>query len=222
MFNKRFFITIVVLSYFLQGNFVYAKFDPKCQDKLTKCQERLSNLEPDVPKDLPNPPFNEGPKFQNVKTSGVMLKDGKNLKYQILLYDPKWERPSYRAYWHSTFWRWSYVPTRVHFAKHRLFVSPTNAAALYDFYPNVGIVDEMKNVKLPNNNILNYMLVVVMNTDISSIKFLDRQVSIIGKPQKSGLSVLALDRTIVQKGSESVYVQLITPEGYEVDNSLFR
>ncbi|WP_197259175.1 hypothetical protein [Paenibacillus dendritiformis] len=96
-------------------------------------KQQLGNLEPPSPVTLPNPPFRQSEPPQNLLSILDVLKKGKSIAYDVIADLPQWDRPSYLPYWHSTYERWSYVPNRIHFAKHRLFTSPTSASALYDF-----------------------------------------------------------------------------------------
>ncbi|EHQ61046.1 hypothetical protein PDENDC454_17328 [Paenibacillus dendritiformis C454] len=182
-------------------------------------KQQLENLEPASPVTLPNPPFQQSQPPENLLPISDVLKKGKPIAYDVIADLPQWNRPSYLPYWHSTYGRWSYVPNRIHFAKHRLFTSPTNASALYDFIHNVGIVKEMENAYHQLSSLqLDKILVVVMNTEIKKIRFHNRQVVIEGKPVHSGLNIVTIDNPAPGK---SIYFQLSTSTGDEIDYSIF-
>ncbi|RJG23549.1 hypothetical protein [Paenibacillus thiaminolyticus] len=183
------------------------------------CKQQLENLEPPSPVTLPNPPFHQSPVPGNLLPISDVMKKGKPLAYVVIADLPQWTRPSYLPYWHSTYERWSYVPNRIHFAKHRLFTSPTNASVLYDFTHNVGIVTEMENAYHNLTALqLDKILVVIMNTDVKNMKYHNQQVVIEGKPVHSGLKIVTIDNPAPGK---PIYFQLSTSSGDEIDYSIF-
>ncbi|WCF11372.1 hypothetical protein NDS46_14960 [Paenibacillus thiaminolyticus] len=181
--------------------------------------QQLENLEPASPVTLPNPPFQQSQPPENLLPISDVLKKGKPIAYDVIADLPQWNRPSYLPYWHSTYGRWSYVPNRIHFAKHRLFTSPTNASVLYDFTHNVGIVKEMENAYHSLTALqLDKILVVVMNTDVKNMRYRNQQVVIEGKPVHSGLKIVTIDNPAPGK---PIYFQLSTSAGDEIDYSIF-
>lgn len=147
----------------------------KPQDTI-KLTERLKRLEPDFPKDIADPPFFQSPFPLKVKPAQEINKNGRKLTYNVLLYKPDWERPAYKAYWHSSVsWRWSYVPNRLHYAQHRLFSAPTAALSnYYDFVLNLGLHEELMNVQAQpqdsdRERFIGQIMVVVMQAKIEKL-----------------------------------------------------
>ncbi|BFH68806.1 hypothetical protein J27TS7_23780 [Paenibacillus dendritiformis] len=205
------FITIITFGAVAPHSLSYALSPPN--------KQQLGNLEPPSPVTLPNPPFQQSKPPENLRAISDVRKKGKTIAYKVIADLPQWDRPSYLPYWHSTYERWSYVPNRIHFAKHRLFTSPTNASALYDFIHNVGIVKEMENAYNQLTSLpLDKILVVVMNTDVKKIIYDNRQVVIEGTPVHSGLKIVTIDNPAPGR---SIYFQLSTSTGDEIDYSIF-
>lgn len=177
-------------------------------------------LEPDTPRDIDDPPFEMPAEPDNKYTIKEVLDKGTKLQVVNLYYDPNWERPAFKEYWHSKFGRWSYVPIRVHYALHRVFATYETASITYDFIHNLGIAEEYEQfTPFEYESPYDHLLVVVMNTAIDKIITYENQVVIVGEPQRSGLQAFLIPTKMLhpKEGTPNLLIQLVTPEGYEID-----
>lgn len=149
------------------------------------------------------------------------MENGKEIPLQFAYNNPDWQRQMYKEYWHSSYGRWSYIPNRIHYAMHRIFVTYPTASVFYDFTHNLGIWDEnddfqiMSSTSTPFEN----MVLVVMQTKVDKIVTLGNQVVVIGRPSLNGLQVLLIPTQDLNPydPKESILFQLVTPEGDEID-----
>lgn len=114
------------------------------------------------------------------------------------------------------------------FALHRLFTTPTAALSnLYDFLHDTGLADEPFEISeaegLSQKERINQVLIVVMQARVESMKTTGNQVVIVARPQRNGLQIFTvslLDLKLLAP-KESVLFQLVTPDGDEIDNSIY-
>lgn len=155
-----------------------------------------------------------------------VIKSGKNVLFEIVYNDPNWKRPAYRSYWHSTVsgGRWSYVPSRNHYALHRLFATYPTASVYYDFVHELGISEESKNFKLTYTEPFEKIVIVVMQAEVKMIRTLDNQVVLVASPKRDGLQVLTINSKEIPlyKPQETILFQLATPNGQEIDYTLIK
>jgi len=185
--------------------------------------ERLRRLEPDTPQDMGDPPFFQLPLPSKTKPIPEILSTGKELPVEFAYNDPYWQRPAYKSYWQSSVsgGRWSYVPSRIHYAFHRLFTTYPTASIFYDFVHELGIAEESGSFNLSADKPFEKMVIAVMQSDVKQIFTLGNQVVIKSEPSRSGLQVLTIPLSQIEpfNPDEAVLVQLSTPEGYEMDYS---
>ncbi|MBD0380705.1 hypothetical protein [Paenibacillus sedimenti] len=221
-------LSLLLITLFLIPTVVTAK--PEKTQDANKLTERLKRLEPDEPKDISDPPFSQRAFPSKLKPPQEILSSGKQLQYKVLLDKPDWKRPVYKSYWHSSVsGRWSYVPNRLHYAQHRLFTAPTAALSnYYDFVHDLGLSEELMNVQAQPQNAdrdrwLGQIIVVVMQAKIEKVLTSGIQVVIVARPQRNGVQALTVNKVDMKldNPNEAVLFQLVTPEGDEIDYSLY-
>jgi hypothetical protein len=210
-------ITIVILS---SNSIVIAK--PDQMDRNEEATERLRRLEPETPKDITVPGFAQ-PELQTKMVSPLeIMKSGSPLTHKMLMVKPDWERPLYKAYWHSSGGRWSYVPLRLYYAQHQLFTSfPAAASEHYDFVHNTGLAQEMMGISTEEKGASQ---VVVMQAKIEKVITKGNQVVIVARPQRTGVEAFTVSKLDMHldNQNEAVLFQLVTPHGDEIDYSVYR
>ncbi|MDQ0887937.1 hypothetical protein QFZ81_003025 [Paenibacillus sp. V4I9] len=219
---------MLITSLLLLPTFVTAKPD-QTQDA-HKLSERLKRLEPDEPKDIADPPFGQRAFPSKLKQPQDLIRNGNQLPYKVLLDKPDWKRPIYKSYWHSSVsgGRWSYVPNRLYYAQHRLFIDITaGASEYYDFVHDIGLEEELGHSSTePKGESqiirLGQIVVVVMQAKIEKVLTCGNQVVIVGRPQRNGVQVITVNMVnmMLDDPKEAVLFQLITPEGDEIDYSI--
>ncbi|SEB45825.1 hypothetical protein [Paenibacillus sp. GP183] len=224
----RLFSLMLAMSLFLISSVVIA--NPDQPQDANKLEERLKRLEPDVPKDITDPPFFQSPFPLKVKPAQDIIKNGRNLPYKVLLDKPNWQRPAYKSFWHSSVsgGRWSCVPNRIHYAMHRLFTAPTAALSnYYDFIHNLGLDEELANVQAQPQNadrerFIGQIIVVVMQAKIERVITRGNQVVLVARPQRNGVQALTVNKMDMRldNPNEAVLFQLVTLNGDEIDYSL--
>jgi hypothetical protein len=175
-------------------------------------------IEPETPKNIDDPPFELPYPTKTVSVSEVM-KNGKEIPLQFAYNNPDWKRQVYKEYWHSSYGRWSYVPDRISYAMHRIFVTYPTASVFYDFTHDLGIWDESDKFQIPTRTPFENIVLVVMQTKVDKIITLGNQVVVIGRPSLNGLQVLLIPNKDLTpyNPKESILFQLVTPEGDEID-----
>lgn len=179
-------------------------------------------MESEDAQNIDDPPFSKLPKPSTVLPVSEVLSKGKGIPLQFAYNDPDWKRQAYKSYWHSSAGRWSYVPDRIHYAMHRLFVTYPTASVYYDFVHDLGIAIESNSFEIPaNNNPFTNIIVVVMQAKVNEIVALGNQVLIIGEPALTGLQVILVPVHDLEpyNTQESILFQLATEKGNEYDNT---
>jgi len=180
-------------------------------------------LEPDTPKNIDDPPFYTPPLPQNEVAIKQVIENGEEIPIKFIYNNPDWERPAYKDYWHSKFGRWSYVPNRIHYAMHRIFSTYATASVYYDFIHNLGIAEEsneFNNYEYTSSpSPFDFLQVVVMNTLIEKVVAYEKQIVIIGKPQRTGLQAIIIPNEKINpnENTDNILIQLVSPDGYEID-----
>ncbi|MGE7914204.1 hypothetical protein [Lysinibacillus xylanilyticus] len=121
--------------------------DKSEQKKIQELEQRLDSLEPPEPTTiLDSPlPFEKGIEMhfpKDVISISEVLKEGTKIPFKVIQSEPNYIRPIYKENWHSTYWggRWSYIPSRIHYALHRIFpFYAIEISAELNFQQNVGI-----------------------------------------------------------------------------------
>lgn len=187
--------------------------------------QELENLEPNKPMNLDDPPFFTLPFPENEVPITTVINYGNELPVEFIYSDPNWKRQSYKEYWHSSYFRWSYVPNRIHYAMHRIFATYPTASVDYDFSHNLGISEEtlyFRDYASSAKSPYEFLEVVVMNTSIEKIYSFENQVVVIGKPQRQGLRAIIIPTKRIKPvgTSQEILIQLATSEGDEIDYTL--
>jgi len=190
-----------------------------------KCKNRLNSLEPEKPIDIESWPIYELSFPTNIQPISEVMEKGKELSLQFAYNDLNWKRPAYKSYWHSSpdGGRWSYVPQRVHYSYHRIFVTVPTASIYYDFEHNLGIAEESRNFNFDYTNIHQFVL-VAMQSNVKKIVTLGNQVVVVVEPRRTGLQALIIPESMIQPSNkeEATIFQMVTPDGYEIDYSLIK
>lgn len=177
-------------------------------------------LEPETPINIDDPPFYSTPLPLNEVAIQQVIEQGEEIPIKFIYNNPNWERPAYKDYWHSKYGRWSYIPNRIHYAMHRVFSTYETASVYYDFEHDLGIAEEVTDfMKYESTSPFEYLQVVVMNTLIEKVITYENQIVIVGKPQRTGLQAIIIPTKEIQpvKNSKNILIQLVTPDGYEID-----
>lgn len=206
-----------------------AEASPDQSQEIHKLSEQLKRLEPEQPKDMADPLFDQPPFPTKMKAPLDIIRSGGKLPYTTLIDKPEWQRPVYKAYWHSSVsaGRWSYVPLRLHFAMHRLFTAPTAALSnYYDFVHDVGLDEELAKVQTQPQNadrdrFLGQYIVIAMQAKIEQVLTSGNQVIVVARPQRSGFQAFTVNRMDMKLDdpNEAVLFQLVTQKGDEIDYS---
>ncbi len=186
--------------------------------------DRIKRLEPDTPRDLRDPAYPRALFPSTQRAPSEVVEKGTEISFEVAYEDPKWERPAYKYYWHSSVsgGRWSYVPDRIHYAMHRLFTTYPTASIYYDFIHELGIGEESNKFNDKPDKPFEKVEAVVMQTEVQKVFTLGNQVAIVGKPARRGLTVLMVpvEGITPDRSDESILFQLLTPDGSELDYSL--
>lgn len=197
-------------------------FQPK--DSCQTLQKRLKGSEPEIPKDINDPPWNNEVFPTKIYPTSEIIEKGTEIPLDFAYNNPNWKRQAYKSYWHSTIsgGRWSYVPVRIHYAMHRLFTTYPTASIYYDFIHDLGIAEESNQFIHKNNGPFDFINTVVMQSQVQKIITYGNQVLIIVKPKRNGLQVLNIPVNKIKPISknENILFQLITEQGDEIDYSL--
>lgn len=233
MKSHKVFLQIIILIGLVAAFMLVRGYeDPQIQTMAVRNQsmdvgaaERIKRLEPETPVDM-RTPFISSPFPSNIVSPAEILENGRGISPDKVYSSVNWERPSYKSYWHSTIsgGRWSYLPTRVQYAMHRLFAAYLTASVYSDFVHDLGIAEESKAFNFGTAGYSDKIAIVVMQADISKIVTKGNQVILVGKPQRTGLQVLAVPvgEIVPATPGESILFQLVTQEGDEFDYSLIR
>ncbi|TLS48485.1 hypothetical protein FE782_30495 [Paenibacillus antri] len=146
-----------------------------------------------------------------------VIKKGRLIPFRTIRQDADYVRPVYEEHWHSTYWggRWSYVPTRIHYALHRLF--PTYDIGIsgeLTFKGNVGVPFPM----FQNETDLDLYL-VVFQTSVFRLYTAGNQIVVVGAPRRTGVEVVVLKTSDLRPAERDrlLSIQLATPAGDELD-----
>ncbi|NOU90568.1 hypothetical protein GC102_33255 [Paenibacillus sp. LMG 31460] len=221
-------LSLLLITLFLLPTVVMAK--PEQTQDANKLADRLKRLEIDEPKDIADPPFGQRAFPSKLKMPQDIIRNGNQLPYKVLLDNPDWKRPVYKSYWHSSVsgGRWSYVPTRLYYAQHRLFTDITaGASEYYDFVHDIGLEEELGHSSTePKDESqiirLGQIVVVVMQAKIEEVLTSGNQVVIVARPQRNGVQVVTVNKVnmMLDDRKEAILFQLVTPEGDEIDYSV--
>ena len=189
--------------------------DKNENNRIQELEQRLNNLEPPEPTTiLDSPfPFEKGMEEHfptDVITISEVLKEGSKIPFKIIKSEANYSRPLYEEHWHSTYWggRWSYIPSRIHYALHRIFpFYAIGISAELDFQQNVGITFPTT----INETDLD-LYIVVFQTNITEIFTKDNQVVVVGTPKRTGVEVITIKTADINPSNKEklLLVQLAT------------
>ncbi|RFB09448.1 hypothetical protein DZB84_24400 [Bacillus sp. HNG] len=187
-------------------------------------EQRLGNLEPPEPTTiLDSPfPFETGTEVHfptDVIPISEVKTQGTKIPFKIIKSEPNYVRPIYEEHWHSTYWggRWSYVPSRVHYALHRIFpFYAIGIAAELNFQGDMGI-----SFPTTTNETDLDLYIVVFQTSITDVYTKGNQVVVVGTPKRTGVEVLSIRTADIHPSNKDklLLVQLAT-NGAELDYAL--
>jgi hypothetical protein len=190
--------------------------------RVEELEKRLKRLEPPEPVNIIEFPFEAEVEkrypSQTISISEVMEK-GTKIPFDVIKNIPDYKRPVYEKLWHSTFGRWSYIPTRVHYALHRLFTNyDIGLSNWFDFEGNLGIY----NIPMFQNETSLDLYIVVFQTAVTDIFTKGNQVVVVGNPNRKGAEVITIKTGDVHPADKKklLLVQLATPSSNEIDYSL--
>ncbi|MFY3791918.1 hypothetical protein ACOQFO_09530 [Ureibacillus sp. MALMAid1270] len=192
------------------------------QSRIQELEHRLENLEPPEPTTILDSPF----PFEKVSEEhfptdtlpiSEVLKKGTKIPFKIIKSEPDYIRPLYEEHWHSTYGRWSYIPSRIFYSLHRMFpFYAIGISAEYDFQHSVGIAfnTEMNETDLD-------LYIVIFQTDITDVYTKGNQVVIVGTPKRTGVEVISIKTGDLNPSNKEKFllIQLAT-NGAELDYSL--
>ncbi|MBK1812142.1 hypothetical protein JHL18_16080 [Clostridium sp. YIM B02505] len=191
------------------------------------CEDKLRTMEPIVPKTIYDYQLlrdRDMSKFKGkLEPTLSVLKDGIDVPFVSIYKDLDFQRPSYAQQWHSSYWRWSYMPLNLANQQHKLFTYSGGASVWYDITNSLPLPKGLNNSSPINKKAFStaYPYVVrfiVFDFNITSIKYSNNQICVIGEPLRKGISIVDIDTKNIP--SSQKLIQLITPDGYELDYSI--
>lgn len=194
------------------------------ENKPMTCEERLKSLEPSKPETIYDYEILLDRDTNRIKGEVLPIptvqKNGSNVPFVTVYKNLNWQRPAYDESWHSTYWRWSYVPINMAYQQHKLFSYQGGGSWWYDLSHNLALPVDAGGPSPINEYAftIKYPYVVrliVFDFDIKSIKQYKGQIVVSGEPLRKGLTVVDFD---TKNFSDSIkLIQLSTPDGYEID-----
>ena len=226
-------ITFCLISLFLylfqsQAGWTANQEQEELEEKLKELEGRLNMLEPKDPRNLYPADFH--PPFPS-KTYSIaeVIQTGRRVPFQVGVDRPEWVRPVYIENWHSTYWggRFSYVPYNLYLSGRRMFIGFQSAGIWFGLTESLGIAEELREVENPEafreERVNEKMVLVIMQARVKEIYKKENQLVLVSEPQRTGLQVITLKHKETLPADPDGYTlfQLVTPEGYEIDFTLF-
>ncbi len=190
----------------------------KLEEVIKKLKERLYYLEPEKPVDIIDSRLKNMKLPSKVYPIKEVIESSNEIPFEIIVDKPNYIRPIYEKYWHSTMGRWSYIPNRIRDAQHRLFTEyDIGLSNWYDFEHNIGFEIPM----IQDKQALD-IYIVTFQTEISKVYTKGNQVVVVGYPKRNGVQVSTITTKDLKPTDkkEFLLIQLVTPDGYEIDYSL--
>ena len=196
----------------------------KSENRPMTCEEKLKLLEPAKPKTIYDYELLSDRDIRTFKEEvlpiSVVQKNGSKIPFVTVYKNLNWQRPAYDPTWHSSSWRWSYVPLNMAHQQHIVYSYQGGLSWWYDLSHDLALPDGTGGpspiheyaftIKYP------YVVrLIVFNFNITSIKYYKNQILVLGEPLRKGLTILDFD-TINIPNSKKL-LQLATPDGYELD-----
>lgn len=184
-------------------------------------RERLKMLEPEKAENIDDPPFYNEPLPSKVIPISEVINKGKEITIEFIYNDPDWKRQAYKSYWHSTVagGRWSYVPTRIHFAMHRLFAIPPTGSSKFSYINSLGIAEQVEKFDYSGFSIYKDIETIIMQSDVKKIYTYGNQIVLLSLPMRTGLQVVSIpiDKIEPFNPNENILIQLSTFDAGEID-----
>lgn len=142
-----------------------------------------------------------------------VFKNGNSVPYKTVYLNEDYLRPIYDASWKDAYFRgWLYLPRKIISARHTLFTYNGGASNIFDIEGELGFYP---NISIDNVNDINFL---IYNFSIDTVNIYNQQIVISGRTAKKGAEIIAvdLDKTALDRSKE-LFVQLCTPNGYELD-----
>lgn len=187
------------------------------KNTVEQLERRLKFLEPGKAIDIGDPPWKELPFPATQYPISEVISSGTMIPFQVILDKADYKRPAYQSDWHSSVGRWSYVPTRIHYALHRVFTAyDLGLSGWYDFEGNLGI-----GVPMFQRDDLD-LYIVAFQMEITKVYTKGNQIVVVGRPKRNGVQAITIKVHDLKPNSdkESLLVQLATEDGDEIDYSL--
>jgi hypothetical protein len=188
------------------------------EKKLTKKNEQIKTIEPTVPQEIKDPPWGNPPFPTKISPISEIITNGKQIPFRVLINKPEYKRAAYENHWHSTYGRWSYIPTRIHYALHRLYTEyDIGGSNWYDFEHNMGLSIPM----LQDKKSLD-LYIVAFQTEVIKVITKGNQIVVIGKPKRNGVMVITIKTKDLNPDNKDEFIltHLATKSGDELDYSL--
>lgn len=208
----------------LELSFSQSNSDNSEHKRIQELEQRLDRLEPPEPTTiLDSPfPFEKGTEVHfptDVITISEVEKEGTKIPYKVIKSEPNYIRPIFNEQWHSTYGggRWSYIPSRIHYALHRIFpFYAIGISAELNFQQEVGIIFPTD----ANETDLD-LYIVVFQTYITDVYTKGNQVVVVGTPKRTGVEVISIKTAQIHPSNKEKFllIQLAT-NGAELDYSL--
>jgi len=215
------FITIIAIMY-CQKSFTVLASQPDVPT--SSVYKYFTGTEPQKPVNIDDPPWNN--KVFPTKTYPIseIVDKGTEIPLEFAYNNPDWKRQAYKSYWHSSVsaGRWSYVPSLIHYAMHRLFTTYPTASVYYDFIHDLGIAEESNQFTIKHDGPFDYINTVVMQAQVQKILTYGNQVVLIAKPMRNGLQVIDIPVSKINpiNVDDKILFQLVTEQGDEIGYSL--
>ena len=181
---------------------------------------RLEQLEPPVPANTDDTIPGRMP--EDVLTLGQLRKTGTKVPVAFVYHNPNFVRPQYKTYWHSNNGRYSYVPTRIHYAQHRVFATYAPALDFYNFVHELGVAELQPQFAINYEKPFANLVIALFNTQVEAIYAQGNQIVIQGKPMRTGFLLLEIPVSLIlpTQMEKDILVQLVTAQGDELDYTL--
>jgi len=194
------------------------------EDTPMTCQEKLNLLEPSKPKTIYDYELLSDRNLStfNGKVLPISLiqKNGSKITFTTVYKNLNWQRPAYDPYWHSSSWRWSYVPLNMAYQQHIVYSYQGGLSWWYDLSSYLALPSGADGsspihksaftIKYP------YVIrLIVFKFNIKSIKYYKNQILVSGEPLRKGLTIVDFDARSFPNSKK--LLQLATPDGYELD-----
>lgn len=196
----------------------------KRQSTPMTCEERLKSLEPTEPKTVYDYELLRNRDINTFKEKvfpiSIVQKKGTLVPFVTVYKDLDWLRPVYSPIWHSSSWRWSYVPLNMTYQRHIIYDYQGGLSWWYDLSSYLALPSGADGPSPINKYAftIKYPYVVrliVFNFNIKSMKLYKNQIVVTGEHLRKGLTVIDFDKKDFSDSKK--LIQLATPDGYEID-----